>query len=196
MTLPGVRRPSRPGSGRCGRGGRIERVAQDRHGRFHHRPGGPLGNGPGCVHGAAHAAGRRARDRSHRIEVVAAPVGDAYVNPLNGGQITGTSNSIQDAWEKLRTAGAQARLDADRRGRAEDGASIRGNAAPPSGRVTNARGRFPALRRSRRSAAAKLPVPKDVKLKDRGGLSAHRQAASLASTRRPRSTARPSSDWT
>ena len=45
-----------------------------------------------------------------RIEVVAAPVGDAYVNPLNGGQVTGTSNSIQDAWEKLRTAGAQARL--------------------------------------------------------------------------------------
>jgi isoquinoline 1-oxidoreductase beta subunit len=43
------------------------------------------------------------------IRVVAAPVGDAYVNPLNGGQITGTSNSVQDAWEKLRTAGAQAR---------------------------------------------------------------------------------------
>ena len=44
------------------------------------------------------------------IKVVAAPVGDVYVNPLNGGQITGTSNSVQDAWEKLRTAGAQARM--------------------------------------------------------------------------------------
>ncbi|MGK3850857.1 hypothetical protein ABI057_15845, partial [Enterococcus faecium] len=40
---------------------------------------------------------------------VAAPVGDAYVNALNGGQLTGTSNSVPDAWEKLRKAGAQAR---------------------------------------------------------------------------------------
>ena len=45
-----------------------------------------------------------------RIKIVAAPVGDAYVNVLNGGQVTGTSNSVQDAWEKLRKAGAQARL--------------------------------------------------------------------------------------
>ncbi len=44
------------------------------------------------------------------IQVVAAPVGDAYVNPGNGGQITGTSNSVQDAWDKLRMAGAQARM--------------------------------------------------------------------------------------
>jgi isoquinoline 1-oxidoreductase subunit beta len=44
------------------------------------------------------------------IQVVAAPVGDAYINPGNGGQITGTSNSVQDAWEKLRLAGAQARI--------------------------------------------------------------------------------------
>ncbi|NNM60645.1 MAG: xanthine dehydrogenase family protein molybdopterin-binding subunit [Steroidobacteraceae bacterium] len=43
------------------------------------------------------------------IQIVAAPVGDAYFNPGNDGQITGTSNSVQDAWVKLRTAGAQAR---------------------------------------------------------------------------------------
>ncbi len=43
------------------------------------------------------------------IEVVAAPVGDAYINAGNGGQITGTSNSVSDAWQKLRIAGAQAR---------------------------------------------------------------------------------------
>ena len=30
------------------------------------------------------------------IRIVAAPVGDAYINPGNGGQITGTSNSVQD----------------------------------------------------------------------------------------------------
>ena len=47
---------------------------------------------------------------SARITIAAAPVGDAYVNPLNGGQVTGTSNSVQDAWEKLRLAGARARM--------------------------------------------------------------------------------------
>ena len=45
-----------------------------------------------------------------RIVIAAAPVGEAYVNPLNGGQVTGTSNSLQDAWEKLRLAGARARV--------------------------------------------------------------------------------------
>jgi len=43
------------------------------------------------------------------IQIVAAPVGDAYINPENGGQVTGTSNSVQDAWDKLRMAGATAR---------------------------------------------------------------------------------------
>jgi isoquinoline 1-oxidoreductase beta subunit len=43
------------------------------------------------------------------IRIEAAPVGDAYINPGNGGQVTGTSNSVQDAWEKLRMAGATAR---------------------------------------------------------------------------------------
>ena len=98
-----------------------------------------------------------------RIEVVAAPVGDAYVNPLNGGQVTGTSNSIQDAWEKLRTAGAQARLmliaAAARRWRVDPAECKAAN-----GRVTHARGaslRYGELA----DAASKLPVPKDVQLK-------------------------------
>jgi isoquinoline 1-oxidoreductase beta subunit len=43
------------------------------------------------------------------IQIVAAPVGDAYISPGNGGQITGTSNSVQESWAKLRTAGATAR---------------------------------------------------------------------------------------
>jgi isoquinoline 1-oxidoreductase subunit beta len=43
------------------------------------------------------------------IRIEAAPVGDAYINPGNGGQVTGTSNSVQDAWDKLRMAGATAR---------------------------------------------------------------------------------------
>ncbi|HPF26384.1 MAG TPA: molybdopterin-dependent oxidoreductase [Steroidobacteraceae bacterium] len=44
-----------------------------------------------------------------RIKVEFAPAGAAYVNNLLGGQITGGSASIRDAWDKLRTAGAQAR---------------------------------------------------------------------------------------
>ena len=43
------------------------------------------------------------------IQIVAAPVGDAYISPGNGGQITGTSNSVQESWDKLRMAGATAR---------------------------------------------------------------------------------------
>jgi isoquinoline 1-oxidoreductase beta subunit len=99
------------------------------------------------------------------IRIVAAPVGDAYVNAGNGGQITGTSNSVTDAWEKLRTAGAQAR-------------TLLIAAAADKWRITPERCR---ARRARiendrgqsfsygqlAQAAAKLKVPKDVKLKPR-----------------------------
>jgi isoquinoline 1-oxidoreductase subunit beta len=98
-----------------------------------------------------------------RITVVAAPAGDAYVNPLNGGQVTGTSNSVPEAWDKLRTAGAQARtmliLAAAQHWR-----------VPPSscravdGRVVNAQGTSLSYGQLA-VAAAKLPVPKQVSLK-------------------------------
>ena len=44
-----------------------------------------------------------------RIRIEFAPPGEAYVNKLMGGQITGASTSVRDAWPKLRLAGAQAR---------------------------------------------------------------------------------------
>jgi isoquinoline 1-oxidoreductase beta subunit len=44
------------------------------------------------------------------VRIEAAPPGAAYVNALLGGQITGGSTSVRDAWEKLRRAGADARL--------------------------------------------------------------------------------------
>ncbi len=98
-----------------------------------------------------------------KIKVVAAPVGDAYINVANGGQITGTSNSVQDAWEKLRTAGAQARImliaAAAARWRVDPAECRAAN-----GRVANARGNaltYGALA----AAAARMPVPKGVKLK-------------------------------
>ena len=99
------------------------------------------------------------------IRIVAAPVGDAYVNAGNGGQITGTSNSVTDAWEKLRTAGAQARTlliaaAADKWRIAPERCRAR------RARIENDRGQSFSYGQLAQ-AAAKLKVPKDVKLKSR-----------------------------
>jgi isoquinoline 1-oxidoreductase subunit beta len=98
-----------------------------------------------------------------RVKIVAAPVGEAYVNALNGGQITGTSNSVTDAWEKLRKAGAQARsmlvTAAARRWRV-DPSSCRAS----NGRITSSSGKI-ASYGELAEAAARLPVPKEVPLK-------------------------------
>ena len=96
------------------------------------------------------------------IQVVAAPVGDAYVNPGNGGQITGTSNSVQDAWDKLRMAGAQARMMltmAAAKHWQVDIAECRAS----NGTIA-ARGKVLTYGQLA-AAAAKEPVPTDVKLK-------------------------------
>ncbi len=112
-----------------------------------------------------------------RINIVAAPVGDAYVNALNGGQITGTSNSVQDAWEKLRIAGATARamlIAAAAQAWAVDPAQCHAS----NGMVANAQGkRFSYGELA--SVAAKLPIPEEVKLKPKA-------AFRLIGTRAPR----------
>jgi isoquinoline 1-oxidoreductase subunit beta len=102
-----------------------------------------------------------------RIQVEAAPVGAAYVNALNGGQITGTSNSIPEAWEKLRKAGAQARM------MLVAAAAQMWHVEPSQceakdGKVTSSRGRT-ARYGELAEAAAKIPVPKEVKLKEASG---------------------------
>jgi isoquinoline 1-oxidoreductase subunit beta len=99
----------------------------------------------------------------NRIKVEFAPPGNEYTNALLGGQVTGGSTSIRDAWEKLRKAGAQARemLVAAAAAewqvkasecRVEDGFVI----APKGERIS-----FGSVA----VAASKLPVPADVKLK-------------------------------
>jgi isoquinoline 1-oxidoreductase beta subunit len=98
-----------------------------------------------------------------RIHVVAAPVGEPYVNVLNGGQVTGTSNSVPEAWEKLRKAGAQARS------MLISAAALRWHVDPAtcrasSGSVIDGRGKV-ATYGQLAEAASKLPVPKDVALK-------------------------------
>jgi isoquinoline 1-oxidoreductase beta subunit len=99
-----------------------------------------------------------------RIRIHAAPVGDAYVNVLNGGQVTGTINSVPEAWEKLRKAGAQARMmliaAAAQRWRID--ASV---CRADNGKVIGAQGRTASYGQLA-DAAARLPVPKDVALKD------------------------------
>jgi isoquinoline 1-oxidoreductase beta subunit len=97
------------------------------------------------------------------IKIVAAPVGDAYINPGNGGQVTGTSNSVQDAWDKLRIAGATARfmlVSAAAQHWRVDVAECHAM----HGTVVNARGNVLTYGQLADSAA-KQAVPKDVKLK-------------------------------
>lgn len=97
------------------------------------------------------------------IQVVAAPVGEAYVSPGNGGQITGTSNSVQESWDKLRMAGATARtllIAAAAKHWQVDPAQCQAR----NGTVVNAQGKVLTYGELA-DWAAKLPVPKDVKLK-------------------------------
>ena len=97
------------------------------------------------------------------VRIVAAPVGDAYISPGNGGQITGTSNSVQESWDKLRMAGATARTmliaAAARRWRVDPAQCHARN-----GSIVNAQGGTLTYGELA-DAAAKLPTPKDVKLK-------------------------------
>ncbi len=99
-----------------------------------------------------------------RIRIVAAPVGPSYVNAQNGGQVTGTSNSVAEAWEKLRKAGAQARemliAAAAKRWRLDPG-----ECRAIDGKVVGAHGRM-ASYGELAEAAAKLPVPKEAALKE------------------------------
>lgn len=98
-----------------------------------------------------------------RVIVEAAPVAAVYTNALLGAQITGGSTSVRDAWEKLRKAGAQARTMLVQAAAAhwgvkeaalkvEDGAVMHGAERLSFGQLAE--------------AAAKLPVPDKVALKD------------------------------
>jgi len=45
-----------------------------------------------------------------KIKVEMAPAGEPYINTMVGGQLTGGSTSVREAYGRLRTAGAQARI--------------------------------------------------------------------------------------
>ncbi|MGE0029813.1 MAG: molybdopterin cofactor-binding domain-containing protein [Steroidobacteraceae bacterium] len=97
------------------------------------------------------------------IAVEAAPSGAEYVNAMLGVQITGGSTSVRDAWQRLRQAGATARvmlIQAAAQHWEVDVSECR----VEGGQVLNADG--DALTYGEvAEAASKLPVPKDVALK-------------------------------
>ncbi len=98
-----------------------------------------------------------------KIKVEFAPPAEVYINALLGGQLTGGSTSVRDAWEKLRKAGASARMmlvaaAADQWGvDASQCKAANGAITGPGGKRVNY-GQVAAK-------AATMEVPKDVPLK-------------------------------
>jgi len=101
----------------------------------------------------------------NKVRVEQAPVDPVYINALLGGQITGGSTSIRDAWDKLRNAGATARLML---------VAAAANAWKVPAAECSVDDGFVVHKGGRREtygkladAAAKLPVPGEVALKPR-----------------------------
>jgi isoquinoline 1-oxidoreductase subunit beta len=100
----------------------------------------------------------------HHIKVDFAPPGEAYINGMLGGQITGGSTSVRDGYTKLRVAGAQARhmlveAAAQKWGvGADECHAHNGVVSGPGGKK--------ATYGQLAEAASKLTPPKEVKLKD------------------------------
>ncbi len=97
------------------------------------------------------------------IRVEAAPAGDLYTNELLGVQVTGASTSVREAWEKLRRAGAEARIRLTQAAADEWGveaATLRAE----NGAIISADGESLTYGQLA-SAAAALPVPEKVPLK-------------------------------
>ena len=100
----------------------------------------------------------------NRVKVDFAPPGEMYINTMLGGQLTGGSTSVRDAWDKLRIAGAKARTmlvaaAADKWGvEASKCKAANGMVTGPGGKK--------ATYGQLAEAASKLTPPKEVALKD------------------------------
>lgn len=100
----------------------------------------------------------------HQVKVEIAPPNPVYVNALLGAQITGGSTSVRDGWEKLRLGGAQVRtmlVAAAAQQWRVDPLKCRAQ----GGMVLGPGGKK-ASYGSLAAAAAKLPVPQQVVLKE------------------------------
>ena len=100
----------------------------------------------------------------NRVKVEFAPPGEVYINSMLGGQLTGGSTSVRDAWEKLRIAGAQARMMLVAAAAQEWGVDT-AKCTARNGMVSGPKGNMFKYGQLA-EAASKLPVPKDVVLKD------------------------------
>jgi len=98
-----------------------------------------------------------------KVKVEFAPPGQMYINAMLGGQLTGGSTSVRDGWEKLRIAGAQARVMLTEAAAQKWGVSA-ADCQAKNGVVT-CKGKK-ATYGSLAEAASKLTPPKEVKLKD------------------------------
>ncbi|HEU4778328.1 MAG TPA: molybdopterin cofactor-binding domain-containing protein, partial [Steroidobacteraceae bacterium] len=98
-----------------------------------------------------------------RVKVEFAPPGDQYINNLIGGQITGGSTSVRDAWDKLRKAGATARHLLVSAAADEWGVNARA-CTVVDGVILSPQFKKLAFGEVA-EAAGKLPVPNDVPLK-------------------------------
>jgi isoquinoline 1-oxidoreductase beta subunit len=99
----------------------------------------------------------------NKIKVEFAPPAEVYINALLGGQITGGSTSVRDAWEKLRKAGASARM------MLVAAAADQWGADPSQCKAANGAVTGPGGKRANygqlAAKAAQMEVPKDVPLK-------------------------------
>jgi isoquinoline 1-oxidoreductase beta subunit len=100
----------------------------------------------------------------NRIKVDFAPPGEMYINAMLGGQITGGSTSVRDGWDRLRIAGAQARIMLTEAAAQKWGVDA-AKCSARNGVVTGPDGKKASYGQLA-DAASKLTPPKEVKLKD------------------------------
>jgi isoquinoline 1-oxidoreductase beta subunit len=99
-----------------------------------------------------------------KIKVDFAPPGEVYINAMLGAQLTGGSTSVRDGYDKLRVAGAQARVMLVQAA-ADMWKVDAGKCKAANGMVTGPGGKK-ATYGQLAEAASKLTPPKEVTLKD------------------------------
>ena len=99
-----------------------------------------------------------------KVRIEMAPAGEPYTNTMIGGQLTGGSTSVREAYDRLRVAGAQARM------MLVAAAAERWKVDPASCKVADAVITGPSGQKATygevADAASKLTPPKEPKLKD------------------------------
>jgi isoquinoline 1-oxidoreductase beta subunit len=99
----------------------------------------------------------------NRVNVEFAPPAEVYINSLLGGQLTGGSTAVRDGWEKLRKAGASARMMLV--AAAADNWGVDASQCTVSDGVISGPGGKKATYGSVAAKAAGMEVPKEVPLK-------------------------------